>query len=303
MAYLALLFEADADGAERWSEALLEAGALAVDIADAVAGSPAESPLYGEPGAASQDGIGWKCNRVLALFSEGTPMSDLLERLGREHALPELGAVTMQTLDDQDWVRLTQSQFGPIHATGRLWVVPSWSEPVDPGAINIRLDPGLAFGTGSHATTRLCLAWLDAKLASGTALLDYGCGSGLLAIAGALLGARPVHGVDIDPQAIQAATNNAARNQVSASFFSPGDQPNIGYAVVVANILTNPLCAMAPLLSRQVAAGGSLVLSGILVGQADQVIAAYAPWIALSRWGEEDGWVALAGAKPLVTAG
>jgi ribosomal protein L11 methyltransferase len=303
VAYLALLFEADADGAERWSEALLEAGALAVDIADAVAGSPAESPLYGEPGAARQDGIGWKCNRVLALFSEGTPMPDLLERLGREHALPELGALTTQTLDDQDWVRLTQSQFGPIHATDRLWVVPSWSEPVDPSAINIRLDPGLAFGTGSHATTRLCLAWLDAKLDPGTALLDYGCGSGLLAIAGALLGARPVHGVDIDPQAIQAATDNAARNQVSASFSSPGDQPNIGYAVVVANILTNPLCAMAPLLSRQVAAGGSLVLSGILVGQADQVIAAYAPWIALSRWGEEDGWVALVGAKPLVTAG
>jgi len=297
VAYLALSFEADAPSADAWSDALLGAGALAVDIADAVAGTAAESPLYGEPGAAGSPGFAWPCNRVIALFPEGAPAGRILAELAARHELPELGPVIEQTIDEQDWVRLTQEQFGPIAISARLWVIPSWSAPVNPGAINISLDPGLAFGTGSHATTRLCLRWLDTHLRAGDSLLDYGCGSGLLAVAAALLGAAPVAGVDIDPQAMRAAADNAARNGVDARFCLPGEEPGAQWRVVVANILTNPLCELAPMLAGRVARGGALVLSGILSGQAEQVIAAYAPWLALGVWAEEDGWVALAGTK------
>lgn len=298
MAYLALSFEADADAAERWSDALLAAGALAVDIADAVAGTAAESPLYGEPGALAPDRGAWDLNRVVALFSEGTPVARLLRELADRQALPVIESCAERVVDEQDWVRLTQSQFGPLQISDRLWVIPSWSEPVDEGAINILLDPGLAFGTGSHATTRLCLRWLDAHLAPGMTLLDYGCGSGLLAIAGARLGAALVSGVDIDPQAVQSATDNAARNGVTASFFLPGEEPERRFHVVLANILTNPLCALAPLLCKHIAPGGSLVLSGVLAHQADQVTQAYAPWVKLDVWAQDEGWVALWGSKP-----
>ncbi len=298
MAYLALIFEADADGAEAWSDALLEAGALAVDITDAVAGTAAESPLFGEPGAAGTAGFAWPRNRVMALFPEGAPATRILAELGARHQLPELGAVLERNLDEQDWVRLTQAQFGPIEISPSLWVVPSWSEPVNPAAINIKLDPGLAFGTGSHATTRLCLRWLAAHLRPGESVLDYGCGSGLLAIAAERLGAAAVNGVDIDPQAVSAAQGNAQRNGVVARFYLPGQEPEVPCRVVVANILTNPLCALAPLLAERLAPGGALVLSGILSAQAEKVIAAYAPWLALEVWAEEDGWVALTGRKP-----
>lgn len=299
MAFLALQFEADAEGAELWSDALLEAGALAVDIADAVAGTAAESPLYGEPGDPSGHVSAWRRNRVLALFPEDAPVRALVDHLEADLGLPALDALCERRIDDQDWVRLTQAQFGPQQVSAKLWVIPSWSEPVDSSALNILLDPGLAFGTGSHPTTRLCLRWLEAHLEVGHSLLDYGCGSGLLAIAGGLLGAEPVHGVDIDPQAIAAATENAKRNGVAAEFFSPGAEPRQTYDRVAANILTNPLCALAPLLCGHVAGGGALVLSGVLWAQASQVIDAYAPWIELQVWAEEDGWVALAGAKPV----
>lgn len=302
VAFLALHFEADAEGAQRWSDALLDAGALAVDIADASAGTSAESPLYGEPGDPSGAVPAWTRNRVLALFSQDVPARAMAETLAAELGLPKVVGWAEQQVDDQDWVRLTQAQFGPQHVSPRLWVIPSWSEPVDETAINIMLDPGLAFGTGSHPTTRLCLRWLDAHLSPGDAVLDYGCGSGLLAIAGALLGAAPVHGVDIDPQAVHAATENALRNEVAAEFFLPDVLPSRSYDVVVANILTKPLCALAPLLCEQTASGRALLLSGILREQADEVIAAYAPWITLQTWREEDGWVALAGVKPLGAA-
>lgn len=302
VAFLALHFEADAEGAELWSDALLDAGALAVDIADAVAGTSAESPLYGEPGDPSGAVPAWNRNRVLALFPQDVPARALAEALAVERGLPAIEGLAERQVDDQDWVRLTQAQFGPQHVSSRLWVIPSWSEPVERNAINILLDPGLAFGTGSHPTTRLCLRWLDEHLAPGNALLDYGCGSGLLAIAGALLGAAPVHGVDIDPQAVHAATDNALRNAVAAEFFLPGGLPSQNYDVVLANILTKPLCALAPLLCQQTAANGALLLSGILREQAGEVIDAYAPWIALQTWCEEDGWVALAGVKNLGSA-
>ena len=211
-------------------------------------------------------------------------------------------------MPDADWVRLTQSQFGPIHIAERLWIVPSWHRDnpdvpgLDPaaaedGAIHIELDPGLAFGTGSHPTTHLCLAWLEAELPAGATLLDYGCGSGILAIAARRLGAGPTLAVDIDAQAVQSTAYNAEVNRVELQAMLPDALTDGTFQVVVANILSNPLKVLAPMLAGRVAAGGHLVLSGVLERQAEEVAAAYAPWMAMSVWRARDGWVCLHGQK------
>jgi ribosomal protein L11 methyltransferase len=194
-------------------------------------------------------------------------------------------------------VRLTQAQFDPIRISERLWIVPTWHTPTDPSAINIALDPGLAFGTGSHPTTRLCLRWLDTNIQGGESLLDYGCGSGILAIAAMKLGACSAVGVDVDAQAVQSSRDNAIANQVLADFYLPDAASLTQYDVVVANILTNPLRALAPLLAEATRSGGRIVLSGILAEQADDVMRIYAQWFAMSPAIIEDGWVCLSGIK------
>ena len=194
-------------------------------------------------------------------------------------------------------MRLTQSQFDPIRINDRLWIVPSWHTAPDPTAINLELDPGLAFGTGSHPTTRLCLEWLCDKVGHGNTVLDYGCGSGILALAAARLGAGDVLGVDIDDRALEAAADNAARNGVALRLAHSNAPLTEPFDIVVANILTNPLCLMAPLLAARVRPGGRLALSGVLQAQAEQVIGAYAPHIALTVGAALDGWIRLEGEK------
>jgi ribosomal protein L11 methyltransferase len=203
---------------------------------------------------------------------------------------------------DEDWVRLTQSQFAPIHIGKNIWVVPSWHEAPDPSALILELDPGLAFGTGSHPTTRLCMEWLEAHPAPGKSVLDYGCGSGILAMVAKKTGAGEVIGVDIDPQAIESAKDNAARNNCDIAYYLPdafaaATPAGATFDAVVANILSSPLKLMAPMLSGRVAPGGTLTLSGVLARQAEEVAAAYAPFIKLGLWAEQDGWVALHGVK------
>jgi ribosomal protein L11 methyltransferase len=206
-------------------------------------------------------------------------------------------AHTIAAIADDDWVRKTQQQFQPICAAPGLWIVPSWCEPVDSKAINLRLDPGLAFGTGSHPTTRMCLRWLALNLSAGATVLDYGCGSGILAIAAAKLGAGAVDGIDADGHAITASRENARLNNVVARFdLAEAFKPTI-YDVVVANILANPLQRLAPLLAARVRARGHVVLSGILEPQAAAVIAAYERWFTIAAWDSEEGWVALAGSR------
>ena len=200
----------------------------------------------------------------------------------------------------QDWVRLTQSQFEPIEITPQLWIVPTWHEAdeTDAQRINLRLDPGLAFGTGSHPTTRLCLKWLVQHLptAQGATVLDYGCGSGILAIAAKKLGAGTVLGTDIDAQAVQSSVDNALMNQTDAQFVLPDAMPQDGkYQIVIANILSNPLKLLAPALVNYVQSGGFLVLSGILERQTEELIQAYAPYMEMSLWRAEDGWICLVG--------
>lgn len=289
MAWLSLKLPAAEHEAEALSDALLEAGALSVSIEDRDAGTAAELPQFGEPGM--DDPHAWQRNWVVALLDEAHDVPALLARLG----LPADLAYTLERVEEQDWVRATQAQFDPIPVGERLWIVPSWHAAPDPNAINIELDPGLAFGTGSHPTTRLCLGWLEANLRGGETVLDYGCGSGILAIAAARLGAARVWGVDIDPQAVAAAKDNAQRNGVTADFFPPDEAPRQQADVVLANILTNPLKALMPLLTGLVATGGRLVLSGILDSQAEEVMAIYAPAISVTVWAEEEGWVCLEG--------
>jgi ribosomal protein L11 methyltransferase len=290
----ALSFDAAADAAERWANALLAVGALSVDVSDPHAGTPAEIALYDEAGEYST--ALWPVTRLTALFDAAIDTEAALAMAAArlEEALP---AHRRAAVEEQDWVRLVQAQFAPIRVNNRLWIVPSWCEPPDRDAINIALDPGLAFGTGSHPTTVLCLRWLADNLRPGAALLDYGCGSGILAIAAAKLGASLVTGVDVDPHAIAASRANARSNGITAQFCAPDELSRQPFDIVVANILANPLELLAPLLAGRVRTKGSIVLSGILDSQAERVAAAYARWFNIAPWGSTDGWTALAGVR------
>ena len=293
--FVALRFDAAAADADAWGDALLDVGAQSIDVADPHAGTVDESPLYDELGV-DAPGL-WPVSRITALF----PRASVLERALRSLAATGRTLPPHETypVADQDWVRATQNQFGPIRIADRMWIVPSWCEPVDRAAINLTLDPGLAFGTGSHPTTRLCLRWLVRELAAGESVLDYGCGSGILAIAACRLGAGRVVGTDIDPQALSASVGNAERNRAAATFVSVeriADEAR-WFDVVVANILANPLRMLAPALAARVKAGGRIVLSGILAAQADPLIGVYRRWFNIGVFDRDDGWVALSGTR------
>ena len=291
--WISVTLRADAARAEALSDALMEAGALSVSLEDDDAGTAAERPQFGEPGMA--EAPLWDRSRVIALFDADADLGDALARASTSAGLQQVPEFTTAQVADQNWVQLTQSQFDPIRITDRLWIVPSWHTAPDASAINIALDPGMAFGTGSHATTQLCLEWLEQAVTPGCSVIDYGCGSGILAIAAARLGAGHVAAVDIDDKAVEAARDNARRNAVDIVLSLSTEGTDRQYDLVVANILTNPLCVLAPALSALVAPGGQLALSGVLDSQSAQVIDAYAPWIDLRAGRTLDGWVRLEG--------
>jgi ribosomal protein L11 methyltransferase len=242
----------------------------------------------------------WEHSRVVALAEQDADHAGLVAAAAAACGIAT-PAFSLRAVAEQDWVRLTQSQFEPIHIGKNIWVVPSWHDAPDPNGLVLELDPGLAFGTGSHPTTRLCMEWLEANPPQNLSVLDYGCGSGILAMVAKKLGAKPVLGVDIDPQAIESARYNSERNHCEIDYYLPeefsGSPHPQTFDIVVANILSSPLKLMAPMLSSRVADGGRLVLSGILARQADEVAAAYAPFLKMSVWAEHDGWVALAGRR------
>ena len=295
MSWISISIETDCQHAEALADALMEAGALSASIEDADAGTPEEKPQFGEPGSVTTPG--WDRSRVVALLETGTDIDELLAACAPQAGLTQSPPYTSTTVEEQNWVQLTQAQFEPIRVSKRLWIVPSWHEAPDPEAIVIILDPGMAFGTGSHPTTRLCLEWLERSVTPGESLLDYGCGSGILAISAAKLGAARVIGVDIDTQAVEAARYNAERNAVSAHFEDSAHEIKGQYDIVVANILSNPLKALAPAICGHVRPGGRLALSGILAEQAEELIAFYAPFIPLSVADTREGWVCLSGTK------
>jgi ribosomal protein L11 methyltransferase len=296
MAFRELVFTVSEDLAEDLGDALMELGALSISVSDAAADTDSEKPLYGEPGL-TPDRQAWEQSQVIALFDEQGLSAEEISSALTEAGF-QINTPSERSVEEQDWVRLTQSQFEPIQVGQRLWVVPSWHDaPEDPNAVCLAVDPGLAFGTGSHPTTKLCMQWLEehADLASKT-LLDYGCGSGILAIAAKRLGCGDALGVDIDPQAVISAKDNAVRNEVTVDFRLPEeDSTHSQHDVVVANILANPLQVLAPALCQRIAPNGHIVLSGILERQAQEVIDTYQPWIKLHVWRECDGWVCLTG--------
>jgi ribosomal protein L11 methyltransferase len=296
MSYRELIVELDRAHAEDLSDALLDLGALSVSVEDADADTPDEQPLFGEPGL-TPERTAWERSRVIALLATEHEPAVLLAAAAIQLGLASTPTFTVREVEEQDWVRLTQSQFDPIPIGERIWVVPSWHDAPDPDALVLELDPGLAFGTGSHPTTRLCMEWLEQNVQTDQSVLDYGCGSGILAILAKKCGANPVIGIDIDPQAVESARHNSERNHAEVTYGLPDECPEGEFDIVVANILSNPLKLMASMLSSKVKPSGRIALSGILARQADEVARVYERWIDITVWREHEGWVCLTGTR------
>ena len=277
------------DRVESVSDALEALEALSVSVEDADAQTEAEQALFGEPGMPPPRG-GWNRSRVLALFPNRDLASEAAALLQVQDFFDGCQLTGIDQVPEQDWVRLTQSQFTPVEITPRFWIVPTWHEPPAQASQVIRLDPGLAFGTGTHPTTRMCLRWIARQALAGQRVLDYGCGSGILAIGAAKFGAIDIDAVDIDEAAVQATQANALANCVVLHAGLP-DRAQGRYQTVLANILASPLKVLAPLLCAHVAPGGSLVLAGILERQTDELKQAYEPYARLEVADREDGWV------------
>ncbi len=277
------------DSVEVVCEALDALDALSVSVEDADAQTDAEQALFGEPGMPPPK-EGWKRSRIAALFAEEATAKDASRLLALQDFFADSQVLGIQPVADQDWVRLTQSQFAPVEITPEFWIVPTWHEPPEQAKQVIRLDPGLAFGTGTHPTTRMCLRWIATHDVANQRVLDYGCGSGILAIGAALHGANSIDAVDIDDAAVTATVLNADANNVRLNAGLP-DKATGHYQTVLANILATPLKVLAPLLRSHVAAGGHLVLAGILERQAQELKDAYAPYCTLQVSDSEDGWI------------
>ncbi|HMW23978.1 MAG TPA: 50S ribosomal protein L11 methyltransferase [Burkholderiaceae bacterium] len=298
-----LLLLVPAPSVDRVSDALMELDAAAVTVEDADVDTPDEQPIFGEPGmpqTQTEKVTGWQRSVLKTLFEDEAAAQAACVGLLELDEVEDVHVQGIRPVEEQDWVRLTQSQFSPVPITSSFWIVPTWHEvPADAREV-IRLDPGLAFGTGTHPTTRMCLRWIarqaSERAANWNRVLDYGCGSGILAIAAAKFGARSIDAVDIDPAAVESSGRNASANGVALNCALPDGAQGL-YPLVLANILSAPLKLLAPLLCGHVASGGDLVLAGILERQTDELRQAYAPWIELQVGDAEDGWVLLTGRK------
>ncbi len=297
MPWLQLIFETDEKHAPALAELLSEEGAVAVTLED-----DADQPLYEPPPGATPL---WQATRVVALFEADHDIPATVAAVTTAWAPSELPAWRLEQLEDRDWSREWMDTYKPMRFGDRLWIVPSWTEAPDPAAVNILLDPGLAFGTGTHPTTRLCLEWLDRHPTTQQQVIDYGCGSGILAIAAALLGAAQVWAIDNDPQALTATRDNAGRNAVTACINTalPEALPACQSDVLIANILAGPLISLAPHFATLVRPQGAIVLSGILPDQAQQVLDAYRPWFDMAPPTGHEGWVRLEGSRKSATFG
>lgn len=290
-----LVLLAPEERVEELSDALEALEALSVSVEDADAQTPHEQALFGEPDMPAPK-PGWQRSRVVALFGQQAEAREASALLAVQPFFEGCEVLGVQAVASQDWVRLTQSQFHPVQITPSFWIVPSWHEPPAGASTVVRLDPGLAFGTGTHPTTRMCLRWIARRGLQGQRVLDYGCGSGILAVGAAKFGAADVVAVDIDPAAVDATHINAANNHVTLQAGLP-DAVHGEFDVVLANILATPLKVLAPLLCERVRLQGELVLAGILSRQAEELQQAYAPWLQLAVSDEEDGWILMTAAR------
>jgi ribosomal protein L11 methyltransferase len=281
---------------EDLSEALEALDALSVSVEDADAQTEHEQALFGEPGMPPPK-EGWQRSKVVALFAKEEEAKEAAVLLAAHDFFESCQLLSIAAVPDQDWVRLTQSQFAPVEITPEFWIVPTWHEPPAQAREIIRLDPGLAFGTGTHPTTRMCLRWIATHQVKGQRVLDYGCGSGILAIGAAKFGAISIDAVDIDEAAVGATQLNAQANEVSLNSGLP-DLAHGTYQTVLAHILATPLKVLAPLLCQHVEAGGNLVLAGILDRQEQELIQAYAPFLNLQVADREDGWILMTAQRP-----
>jgi len=291
MPWLQLILECSADDAPLYSDLLSEQGAAAVTMVDS-----ADQPLF-EPAVGTTPL--WNNTRVVGLFETDVDLDAVLLELAAARAPEPLPPLRIEQLEDKDWNRAWMDTFQPMRFGNKVWIVPSWHTPPDADGVNILLDPGLAFGTGTHPTTRLCLEWLDGHPPRGAQVIDYGCGSGILAIAAALLGAGSVLCIDNDPQALIATRDNAERNKVEGKLVAllPESTPETVCDLLLANILAGPLMDLAEKFSRLVHAGGQVVLSGILPEQAEAVRESYLPWFEMAAPVEHDGWIRLEGQR------
>jgi len=291
MPWIQLIFEAREEQTNALADALSEVGALAVTLQDG-----ADQPLFEPPPGATPL---WSQTRVIGLFEANTVLDSVTQRLGTMLGPEPLPPWRAEALEDKDWEREWMDNYQPIRFGKRLWIVPSWHTPPQADAVNILLDPGLAFGTGTHPTTALCLEWLDAHLQPGIEVMDYGCGSGILAIAALLLGASKAIAVDNDPQALLASRNNASNNGVADRLLiaAPGQFDTAGVDLLLANILAQPLISLAPQFATLVKPGAQILLSGILQEQASSVCDAYAPWFDMDGPVVREDWVCLSGIR------
>ncbi|TDT40184.1 [LSU ribosomal protein L11P]-lysine N-methyltransferase [Halospina denitrificans] len=295
MPWVQLHIQSDREHAELLEELLLEAGAEAVSMEDSE-----DTPLY-EPERGTTPL--WDSTRVTGLFQGEADLESVRSQVSEAwHAATQthLESIETELLEDREWERAWMDDFRPERFGDRLWICPSWQEPPDPEAVNLVLDPGLAFGSGTHPTTRLCLEWLDQADVRGLDLIDYGCGSGILGLAALKLGARHMVGVDNDPQALDASRDNAQRNGISdeaLDLYLPEEQPSQDCSLMLANILAQPLLSLAPTLAAQVRPGGRIVLSGILSTQANSISDRYARWFSMESPTEQEGWVCITGTR------
>ena len=295
-----LCLEVDQEVVELLSDSLMEIGALSVSVEDADALTDQERAQYGEPGMPPPAQLGWARSVLIALFSDEESAREVGEWL-REQAdwVEHISASSVRPVPDQDWVRLTQSQFDPVEITPEFWIVPTWHELPEGAVHALRLDPGLAFGTGTHPTTKMCLRWIAKHSPADQRVLDYGCGSGILAMGAALYGAKVVDAVDIDTAAVSSTLDNARANQLEALIRAGlPDAASGEYDTVLANILASPLKVLAPLLVGHLKPGGALVLAGILERQAQELTQAYAPYCKLSVVDSLDGWILMSAERP-----
>ena len=297
-AWINLKIRASADYAHIMSDALIELGALSCAIEDSYLNSENEEALFGEPNIPSN--TIWQHNTVESLFDAAVSIDTIINELKTITGLPHID-YTLDSVEEQNWVALTQSQFEPINIFDRLWIVPSWHTSPNPDAINIILDPGLAFGTGSHPTTHLCLEWLIKEVNINDHVLDYGCGSGILSIAAKKCGAKQVIGIDIDPQAIIASIHNAKENHVDVQFYNSELPLTFEADIVVANILSSALSVLAPLIAKACKPHGKIALSGILKEQIEMLTEIYITWFDLNKPIEREGWILLPGTKKSIS--